>query len=280
MATKPPSTAETPHRGPALRRRVHRIIFGTDTAAGMAFDIALLFAILASVAVVMLESVRLIDARLRTALWVAEWTFTILFTIEYAVRLWCVRKPIRYALSFFGVVDLLAIIPTYLSVFVAGSQSLMVIRTLRLVRVFRVFQLARFLDEARLLSLALRATAAKITVFLVVIFTVVVILGASMYLIEGAEHGFTSIPRSVYWAIVTVTTVGYGDIAPQTIPGQTLAALAMILGYSIIIVPTGIFSAEIIAQRRPSSDGRICPGCRHVGHDVSAWYCCHCGAKL
>lgn len=267
--------------GPAgLRERLRVVIFGTDTTAGKTFDIALLVAIFTSVAAVMVESAVPEKHAAHQWLVVAEWVFTILFTIEYGVRLYCVHRPWRYAVSFFGVVDLLAVVPTYLSLVVAGSQSLMVIRTLRLVRVFRVFQLGRYLKETRVLMAALRATAAKIVVFLVVIVTIVMILGSAMYLIEGPDRGFTSIPKAVYWAIVTVTTVGYGDIAPKTPAGQSLAAVAMILGYSIIIVPTGIFSSELIAQIREEDASKHCPGCGRAGHATDAVYCKYCSDKL
>ena len=259
---------------------MHKIIFETDTGGGKAFDVALLLAIGLSVLAVMLDSVADVKRVWGTYLLAAEWFFTILFSIEYVARLTCVRRPWRYAVSFFGIVDLLAVIPTYLSIFIAGSQSLLVIRTLRLIRVFRVFKLSRYLSEARVLITALHQTRARITVFLVVVLTLVLILGSTMYLIEGPENGFTSIPKGVYWAIVTMTTVGYGDIAPKTILGQTLAAGVMILGYSIIIVPIGVFSVEIVAATRREATTRACPSCGRQGHEVDSVYCRHCGAGL
>lgn len=262
------------------QQRLREVIFEADTAEGKAFDVALLIAIVLSVMAVVLDSVHRVHRDWGTMLWVAEWAFTVLFTIEYVLRLLCVGRPLRYAVSFFGLVDLLAIVPTYLSVFIAGSQSLIVIRTLRLIRVFRVFKLTRYLTEAEALLIAWRATRRRITVFLLVVLTVVLIMGSMMYLIEGPEHGFTSIPTGVYWAVVTMTTVGYGDIAPQTVPGQTLAAVAMILGYAIIIVPIGVFSVEIVAARHREIGTRACPSCSREGHDVDAAYCKHCGAKL
>jgi len=265
------------------RALLHDIIFEAETPAGKAFDVVLLLAIVLSVLAVMLESVSGIRVRYGHMLYGIEWFFTILFTIEYLLRLVCVLKPHRYALSFFGIVDLLSVVPTYLSLVIAGTQSLLVIRVLRLLRVFRVFKLARYLGEARVLSTALRQSRAKITVFLLVVLTVVIIVGALMYLIEGPAYGFTSIPQGVYWAIVTMTTVGYGDIAPQTIFGQMVAALVMILGYGIIAVPTGIFSVEIIrAASRPSDpvDTRSCESCSGEGHDGDARHCKHCGAPL
>jgi voltage-gated potassium channel len=273
--SQPRETAMAP-----WRTRLYEVIFEANTAGGKAFDVALLLAIVLSVTAVMLESVEQIRQRAGVFLTAAEWGFTILFTIEYALRLACVRWPRRYAVSFFGIVDLLAIVPTYLSLLFAGSQSLIVIRTLRLLRVFRVFKLTHYLTEARALMTALRATRRRITVFLVVILSLLLIMGTAMYLIEGPEHGFTSIPKSVYWAVVTMTTVGYGDIAPQTVPGQTLAAMGMVLGYSIIIVPIGIFSVEILAVQHRGTSTEACPGCGFEGHDSDAVHCKRCGTKL
>jgi voltage-gated potassium channel len=266
-----------------LRARLHEIIFEADTPLGKAFDVLLLVAIVLSVLAVLLESVSTVQDRHKSLLYGIEWVFTILFTIEYLLRLICVRRPSRYALSFFGIVDLLSILPTYLSLVVAGTQSLLVIRVLRLLRVFRVFKLARYLGEARILSSALKESRAKIIVFLLTILTVVIIVGALMYLVEGPKHGFTSIPLGVYWAIVTMTTVGYGDIAPQTITGQMIAALVMILGYGIIAVPTGIFSVEIFrASSRMSApvSTQACPSCSAEGHDADAAFCKFCGSAL
>ena len=229
------------------RRRLHEIIFEADTPAGKAFDVGLLVAIGLSVLVVMLESVTEIRDLHSTKLITSEWIFTILFTIEYILRLSCVRKPHRYATSFFGVVDLLAVLPTYLTLVLPGSavQSLMVIRALRLLRVFRIFKLAQFLTEAKNMKLAIWASRAKITVFLATVAIIVVIMGSLMHLVEGPENGFTSIPRSIYWAIVTLTTVGYGDLSPKTSLGQGISAMMMIVGYSfIIIVPMGIIYTE------------------------------------
>ncbi len=264
------------------RARLHEIIFEADTPAGKAFDVALLLAISLSVAAVMLESVAPIRLRWGRALYVVEWFFTILFTVEYLLRLSCVLRPWRYARSFFGIVDLLAVLPTYLSLVIVGAQSLLVIRVIRLLRIFRIFKLTRYLGEARTLTFALRASRHKIVVFLGGVLSLVTILGAMMYLIEGPESGFTSIPRGVYWAIVTMTTVGYGDIAPQTVLGQALAAFVMILGYAIIAVPTGIVSAELVqaARRQVSGTTQACPGCGAEGHDQDASHCKHCGAAL
>ena len=264
------------------RERVRVIIFEADTPAGKAFDVALLVAILASVLAVMLDSVAPIRAVYGRGLDVAEWLFTILFTLEYVLRLLCVPIPWHYARSFFGVVDLIAILPTYLSLLLPGAEHLLVIRGLRLFRIFRVFKLGRFLGEASLLRKALADSRHKVTIFLGTIGILVTILGTAMYLIEGEENGFTSIPISIYWAVVTMTTVGYGDLAPQTVVGKALATMVMILGYSIIAVPTGIVTAEIVesavASRKVST--RCCAQCMAEGHDVDARFCKACGAQL
>lgn len=274
--------------GPALapwQRRLHEVIFEADTPVGKTFDVALLVVIVLSVMIVMLDSVQAISDAYRLPLLIAEWVITILFTIELLARLACVARPWQYVRSFYGIVDLLAVIPTYLSVFVSGSESLLVIRALRLVRIFRIFKLSRYLTEAQALMIALRETRERVTVFLVVILTLLVIIGSVMYLVEGAvpDTGFTSIPRSIYWAIVTMTTVGYGDIAPQTTLGQILAAVVMILGYAIIIVPVGVFSAEMlaVAQRKKAKiTTQSCPSCSREGHDLDARFCKYCGAQL
>jgi len=266
----------------AWRERLRVIIFEADTPAGKAFDVGLLVAILASVIAVMLDSVAPIRAEYGRGLDVAEWVFTLLFTLEYALRLVCVPVPWGYARSFFGVVDLLAILPTYLSLLLPGAEHLLVIRALRLMRIFRVFKLGRFLGEASILRDALASSRHKVTVFLGTIAILVTILGTAMYLIEGQENGFTSIPISVYWAVVTMTTVGYGDIAPHTVAGKALATVVMILGYSIIAVPTGIVTAEIVesavAARKVST--RCCAQCMAEGHDADASFCKACGAPL
>jgi voltage-gated potassium channel len=273
--------ARAPGRPPApgWRRRLHEIIFEADTPAGRAFDVALLVAILLSVLAVLLESMAELRQDYGGVLRAVEWTFTGLFTIEYSLRLVSVTRPGRYAFSFFGLVDLLAILPTYLALAVPAAQSLMVIRAIRLLRVFRILKLARFLEDADLLIRALTASRRKITLFLGGLVTLALIMGTLMYLIEGEEHGFTSIPRSMYWAVVTMTTVGYGDIVPQTTLGRILAAAVMILGYSIIAVPTGIVSVELARVSRPVST-QACPACGRQGHDVDARHCKHCGAAL
>ena len=276
--SKPPARAAGPT---PWRRRLHEVIFEADTLTGKVFDVVLLVAIVLSVLVVMLESVRGINERHRGLLLAAEWGFTLLFTAEYVLRLACVQRPWRYARSFFGVVDLLAVVPTYLSVLLPGSQSLLVIRSLRLLRVFRVFKLARFLTEAVELRRAVWASRAKITVFLTTVVILVVILGSAMYLIEsGAGSGFSSIPQSMYWAVVTMTTVGYGDIAPVTAMGKTVAAAIMMLGYCMIIVPTGIISAELAQAGAKPVTTQSCDNCLAEGHDLDARYCKYCGRKL
>jgi voltage-gated potassium channel len=262
------------------RPKIKEIIFEAETSAGKAFDIALLVTIIVSVLVVMLESVPEVGAEYGPALRAVEWIITILFTIEYILRLMTVGNPLSYALSFFGLVDLLAIVPTYLSIFIAGSQSLLVIRALRLLRVFRVLKLAHFVGEARMLHAALRASSRKIIVFLGAVLMIVLIVGSLMYLIEGPENGFTSIPESVYWAIVTMTTVGYGDIAPQTFIGKLLASLVMILGYGIIAVPTGIVTVEIASSLKTSTRTHACPECGADGHATDAKFCKYCGTEL
>ena len=263
------------------RERLREIIFEAETPAGKAFDVGLLIAILLSVSLVMIESVAPLREQYGREIIAAEWVFTILFTIEYALRLITVRRPSRYARSFFGIVDFLAIVPTYLSAFVPGAHSLLVIRGLRLLRIFRVFKLGRFLGEAGVLSRALLSSRHKITVFLGTVVILVTILGAAMYLIEGEDSGFTSIPQSVYWAVVTMTTVGYGDLVPQTIGGKALASMVMVLGYSIIAVPTGIVTAEIVetAVGRQVST-RNCPDCMSEGHVTDARFCKDCGAPM
>lgn len=271
----------TPVRLAPWREQLHTVIFEADTPGGKAFDVALLVSIVVSVMAVMLESVADVRDRHGFALDCIEWLFTVLFTIEYVLRLFAVPRPVTYAWSFFGVVDLLAILPTYLSLLIPGAESFLVIRGLRLLRIFRVFKLGRFLGEASVLQRALTGSRHKIGVFLGTVMILVTILGAAMYLIEGPENGFTSIPTAVYWAIVTMTTVGYGDLAPQTVMGKTLAAVVMVLGYSILAVPTGIVTAEIVEEavaRKVTT--RTCPGCLSEGHENRARFCRDCGAPL
>ncbi len=274
------TTSFAPSAVTGWRFHLHEILFEADTPTGKVFDVALLVFIVASVVAVTLESVTDIQQRYGRILYAAEWFFTLLFTVEYALRLICVERPLRYTVSFFGIVDLLAILPTYLSLFFTGAQSLIVIRALRLLRIFRVLKLAHFVGEAKLLRVAMRASTRKIIVFLGTVLTLVLIIGALMYLIEGEEHGFTSIPESVYWAIVTLTTVGYGDIAPETLLGRLLASTVMILGYAIIAVPTGIVTVELAQATQKQISTQSCRHCIAEGHDIDAVYCKYCGEKL
>lgn len=265
----------------AWRNRLHEIIFEADTRAGLAFDVGLLAAIVASVAVVMLSSVPSFGARYGQLFFAFEWGFTLLFTLEYVLRLLAVERPGLYARSFFGIVDLVSILPTFLGLFLGGSHALLMVRVLRLIRIFRIFKLSHYLAEGETLMLALQRSQQKITVFLTTILASVVVMGSIMFVVEGPEHGFTSIPVSVYWAIVTVTTVGYGDIAPKTIPGQVIASVAMILGYAILAVPTGIVTVELTeARRRAPITTQACTECGAEGHDHDARYCKFCGAGL
>lgn len=265
-----------------FKRKLWVVIFEADTRGGKLFDVLLFVAILLSVLSVMLESVASIRAHYKTELLAMEWFFTVLFTLEYAARIYCVKNRKGYALSFFGLVDILAILPTYLSLFFVGAQSLLVVRSFRLLRVFRIFKLTHYLKQANILSSALAASWPKITVFLVAVLASVTTVGAAMYLIEGSENGFTSIPKSIYWAIVTMTTVGFGDITPQTVPGQMLASVLMIMGYGVLAVPTGIVSVEIAKAgvREEQVTTRACESCHKHGHDFQASFCKFCGAPL
>jgi len=261
--------------------KIHEIIFEADTPTGKAFDILLIIGIMVSVFVVMLESISSVRDLYGRQLYLTEWFFTILFSVEYVLRLISVGRPLKYATSFFGVVDLLAVIPTYLGLLFPPGHYLMVIRILRVLRVFRILKLANYLGEARQLMEALKASRTKITIFIFTVMTIVVIVGSLMYVIEGEANGFTSIPRGIYWAIVTLTTVGYGDISPKTDLGQALASLVMIMGYAIIAVPTGIVTAEISQQTfRQKVSTQACPECSLEGHESDALCCKWCGAKL
>jgi voltage-gated potassium channel len=263
------------------RQRLHTVIFESDTRAGRVFDMALIGCIVASIALVMLESVATIGARWHRELFAAEVLFTVLFTVEYALRLVAVRRPLAYARSALGVVDLLAIAPTWLALVVPGAQFFLTVRVLRLLRIFRILKLREYLSEAAVITTALRASRRKIAVFLYTVMTLVVLIGALMYMVEGPEHGFTDIPVSMYWAIVTLTTVGYGDLSPQTGLGKVLASVVMVLGYAIIAVPTGIVTSELTASRyRGGQSRQACPACGREGHDDDAKHCKHCGSAL
>jgi voltage-gated potassium channel len=263
------------------RQKLHAIIFESNTKAGKAFDVGLLIAIIISILIVMLDSIASLHIKYGDFFLQLEWFFTFLFTIEYLLRLLTLEKPLKYMLSFIGLIDLLAILPSFLSLFVAGTQSLMVLRALRLLRIFRIFKLTHFLGEMRFLRYAIRASMNKITIFMLVVFTVVIILGSMMYLIENGQNGFNSIPDSIYWAIVTITTVGYGDISPVTPLGKLFASVIMFIGYAIIAVPTGIVTSEMTAaMRRKKEQHETCPACGREGHDIDANYCKHCGHEL
>jgi voltage-gated potassium channel len=263
------------------RSRLHEIIFESHTYAGKAFDITLLAFIVISIIVVMLDSVADLHALYGKVFFVLEWFFTLVFTIEYFLRLICIRKPLKYMFSMLGIIDLLAIVPSYLSFVYIGSQSLLVFRALRLLRVFRIFRLVHFLSEMRFLSEAVLNSLRKISIFILFVVSAVVILGSVIYLVEGPANGFTSIPQSVYWAIVTITTVGYGDIAPATPLGKLIASFIMLLGYGIIAVPTGIVTTEMaLAAKNQKQNNETCPSCGREGHDHDARLCKYCGAQL
>lgn len=259
---------------------LHTIIFESDTPGGKAFDIVLLASICASVAVIMLESVHSIRQAYGPALEAIEWGFTLLFTLEYGLRLLSLRRPLLYTTSFFGVVDLLSILPNYLSLLFPSTQYLVVIRILRLLRVFRILKLTEYLREARVMALALRASQRKITVFLLTVLTLIIIVGSLMYVIEGEQHGFVNIPVSIYWAVVTMTTVGYGDLAPRTPLGQFFAVVVMLMGYGILAVPTGIVTLELTRSSRAQTTNQSCPNCGREGHDYDARHCKYCGSSL
>lgn len=260
------------------KERLHRVIFEADTTSGKLFDVALLLVILISIVIVSLESVESINQRHEDLLRGLEWAITVMFTVEYLLRLYCTKHSKKYATSFYGVIDLVAILPTYLSLFIPGAQGLLVIRSLRLLRVFRVFKLNRYMGEAQTLGYAIRRSQRRIVIFLFSVMVLGFISGAFMYLIEGPERGFTSIPQSVYWAITTITGTGYGDAVPTSAMGKALAVMIMVLGYSLIIVPTGILSSELMNTKQVST--RACQTCSKEGHDLDAVHCKHCGATL
>lgn len=263
----------------AWRLRLHEVIFEADTPAGRAFDIALIVSIILSVLVVILDSIAAIRDAYGVELIAVEWFFTILFSIEYVLRLLCVSRPVKYASSFFGVIDLMSVLPTYLSILFPGSRYLLIIRVFRVLRIFRILKLIPYISEADVLRRSLLASRRKILIFLYTVLTLVVIIGSTMYVIEGTEHGFTSIPVGIYWAIVTMTTVGYGDISPGTPLGQFLASFVMILGYGIIAVPTGIVTSEM-TRMKTGVTTQVCRECTGEGHDPDALFCKFCGTRL
>jgi voltage-gated potassium channel len=264
------------------REKIHTIIFEADTREGKLFDICLLIAIVISVATVILDSVESVRLKFHTLFLILEYFFTVLFTIEYALRIYSIKKPVRYITSFFGIIDLLSILPTYLVVLIPGAQSLLIIRMFRLLRIFRVLKLTRYHYASTYLLRSLAASRHKIFVFLATVLTIVVIIGALMHLVEGPGAGFNNIPTSIYWAIVTITTVGYGDIAPGTAFGQFIASVLMIIGYAIIAVPTGIITVDMARQQHQKnfSNTISCPNCSKEGHDSEAAFCKYCGQKL
>ena len=290
MSVKSPSlpdpsagkAARAPFGRPASgwRGRIYAVVFESDTRAGRWFDVMLIAAIFASVAVVILDSISSISARYGILFDSLEWGFTLLFTAEYLIRLICVRHPLRYATSFFGIIDLLSVLPTYAAIFFPDLHVLLDVRVLRLLRVFRIFKLVSYVDEYKLLLAALAASRRKILVFLSFVFLVVLVLGSAMYVVEGPANGFTSIPTSVYWAITAVTTVGFGDIVPKTDIGRTIAAIMMLLGWGTLAVPTGILSSELTARRSLQKSFRTCPECLKEGLGEEANFCSNCGAKL
>jgi len=263
-----------------LKHHMYVTIFGTHTPAGRAFDISLIIAILASLLVLILESIPNVMTEWSQELRYIEYTFTALFTIEYLLRLYCSPKPKSYATSFYGIVDLLAILPTYLAIFFPGASFMGVVRLLRVMRIFRILKLVRYLQDSNILLRSLLMARRKILIFFSTVGILVVIFGALIFVIEGPENGFTSIPHSIYWAIVTITTVGYGDMVPQTAIGKAIASLTMLLGYSILAVPTGIITAELSSEMNSHKELVKCPNCNRSGHDPDALYCKHCASEL
>ncbi|MDO9511014.1 MAG: ion transporter [Bacteroidales bacterium] len=265
----------------SLRKRLYIVIFGTHTKAGRFFDIVLLIMILLSVLVVILESVTSYRIKFAEYFFIIEWIFTILFTVEYLLRLYCSPHPIKYSRSFFGVVDLLSILPTYLSLMYFGMQYFVIIRILRLLRIFRILKLANYLHNAKLLGKALKASAYKMAIFMTVVVALIIIIGSLMYVIEGESHGFTNIPQSIYWTVVTITTVGYGDIAPETVWGKFFASIVMLLGYAIIAVPTGIVTVEFAKSPlrfHVKAEGH-CHECGEIIDEKDS-FCRHCGEQI
>lgn len=263
-----------------IKEKLYRIVFEADTFSGKLFDVALLIAILLSVILVMLESVAPINEKFGVVLKVLEWIITIFFAIEYVLRIYIVHKPVKYVLSFYGVIDLLSVIPTFLDLIISGAGGFMVIRAVRLLRIFRILKLTRYVSVSRELLYALRASRRKISVFLYAVMMIVIVMGTVMYIVEGPKNGFTSIPESMYWTVVTLTTVGYGDITPHTTIGKMLSAVLMVLGYAIIAVPTGIVTSELAAKGKRKPTTITCHECLHEAHDPDAKFCKFCGSHL
>ena len=263
-----------------LRLKLRQVIFGTETKAGRYFDLALIVCIVLSVSLVFLDTIDNVHSQYGDLIRIVEWFFTGIFTLEYLLRLYCSAQPVKYARSFYGVVDLLSILPSYLALVFPGASFTLVIRVLRLFRIFRVLKLLRYLSEGNILLRAMMQSSRKVFLFFFSVSLIVMVLSAVMYVVEGPEHGFTSMPKSIYWTIVTITTVGYGDITPQTTLGQAIAALTMLIGYSIIAIPTGILTAEISQEIVRKKDLRRCSNCLKMGHEVEALYCDKCGSEL
>lgn len=263
-----------------LKKKLRIIIFGTDTPAGRWFDLALILCIIASVTLVLLDTVSSINARWGGLIHVLEWIFTVIFTLEYGIRIYCSAHRWQYAHSFYVIVDLLSVLPSYLALFFPGANFTLIIRVLRLFRIFRVLKLLRYLSEGNLLLKAMMQSSRKVFLFFFSVSLIIMVLSAIMYMVEGPENGFSSIPKSIYWTIVTITTVGYGDITPKTELGQAIAALTMLIGYSIIAIPTGILTAEISQEIGRHRDLRRCSNCLKTGHDQDAEYCNKCGSEL
>jgi len=265
-----------------LRARLYAVIFEAETRAGRLFDLTLIVAILLSVTVVVLDSVQAVSNNYGDLLGALEWFFTLLFTVEYLARLYCVRRPLRYATSFFGIIDFLSVLPNYLAILMPGAYVLLDVRILRLLRIFRVLKLTSYVEEYGLLNRALLASRRKILIFLSVVMMVVLLLGTVMYVVEGPQHGYTSIPTSVYWAITAITTVGFGDIVPKTDIGRAISSMMMLLGWGILAVPTGIISSELAMQqgRQRTANTRTCHECLSEGHELTAKFCKDCGAPL
>ena len=267
----------------ALRHTLYQVIYQAHTPAGRVFDIVLIISILISVLTIILDSVTEINQQYSKALYIIDWVFTILFTVEYLLRIFCIHRPLKYITSFYGIIDLLSIVPSYIGLFIPGSRYLQVIRILRVLRIFRVLKLVQYVNQSNQLLNALSASRPKIAIFLFTISTLLVIFGSIMYLIEGPENGFTNIPVSIYWAVVTLTTVGFGDITPQTDLGRAISAVVMVIGYAIIAVPTGIISNELSQEMKKQNTllvKRICQKCHKMGHEIDANYCRICGTEL
>ncbi|ART78977.1 ion transporter [Oceanisphaera avium] len=262
------------------KEQLYTVIFGTETPAGRRFDLLLIAAILLSILVLFLDSMSSVRAHIGNVLYLMEWLFTLLFTLEYAVRIYCAQNRFAYIRSFYGLIDLLAIVPTYLAIFIPGASFLLIVRLLRVFRIFRILKLMRYVNEANVLWRSLKQSRRKILVFFSSLFILVTLFGSLLYVVEGPEHGFTSIPVSMYWAVVTITTVGFGDITPHTPLGQAIASITMLMGYAIIAVPTGIITAELGQEMRREYDDRRCPQCEKGGHDSDALFCKFCGGEM